>query len=255
MRPSARGRGVRGGMKALAWIPVALLLGLALGAWPAKHEMRTLREETERLRKEAKTRSSGAGTLGQLTQIMRIPDPAPSSKPAAAKAAVTNAAAAADGDSTNRPPRRRPPFAEVRPRPGDDRSMRERIDAGMEAWRVRSDIARNNFIANTGLDTAQAAQFDVLTQAMNLRLKDRLAKFAEEAKKGKKITPESGARILNDLSGAVVMTYDEMDRTLPEWRKDGAGRFDMADFIDPSVAEPLIDIEGEIRRAERERQP
>lgn len=241
-------------MKSLAWIPVALLLGLALGAWPAKNEVKTLREETERLRKEAKTRGGGAGTLGQLTQMMRIPDsaaattnPRPVVRPAA-----TNAIA---GVSTNASPRRRPPFAEVRPQPGDARSMRERIEAGMEAWRVRSDIARNNFIANTGLDAAQAAQFDVLTQAMNLRLKDRLVKFAGEAKNGKKITPESGARIVNDLSGAVVMTYDEMDRTLPAWRKDGAGRFDMADFIDPSVAEPLIDIEGEIQRAERERQP
>ncbi|MBU4460552.1 MAG: hypothetical protein KJ579_08295 [Verrucomicrobia bacterium] len=242
-------------MKVLAWIPVALLLGLALGAWPAKHEVQQLREEAEKLRKEAKARGAGAGTLGQLTQIMRIPDASAPPKPRAPAAPPTQTVAAAEGASTNKPPRRRPPFAEMRPQPGDDRSMRERIDAGMEAWRVRSDIARNNFIANTGLDTAQAAQFDVLTQAMNLRLKDRLAKFAEEAKKGKKITPESGARIINDLSGAVVMTYDEMDRTLPEWRKDGAGRFDMADFIDPSVAEPLIDIEGEIRRAERERQP
>lgn len=250
-----RGRGMRGGMKSLAWIPVALLLGLALGAWPAKNEVRTLREEAERLRKEAKARGVGAGTLGQLTQIMRIPDAGAAPKPRAGKPAPTNAVAAAEDDSTNRPPRRRPPFAEMRPRPGDDRSMRERIDAGMDAWRVRSDIARNTFIANTGLDAAQAAQFDVLTQAMNLRLKDQLAKFAEEAKNGKKITPESGARIINDLSGAVVMTYDEMDRMLPDWRKEGAGRFDMADFIDPSVAEPLIDIEGEIRRAERERQP
>lgn len=242
-------------MKSLAWIPVALLLGLALGAWPAKNELKQLREETEKLRKEAKSRAAGAGTLGQLTQIMRIPDQAPPPKPAAAKPAATNTAAAADGDATNRPPRRRPPFAEMRPRPGDDRSMRERIDAGMDAWRMRSDIARNNFVSKAGFDAAQAAQFDVLTQAMNLRLKDRLGKFAGEVKDGKKITPESGARIINDLSGAVVMTYDEMDRTLPAWREGDVGRFDMADFIDPSVAEPLIDIEGEIRRAEGERAP
>lgn len=246
-------------MKSLAWIPVALLLGLALGAWPAKNELKQLREETEKLRKEAKSRASGAGTLGQLTQIMRIPDQAPAPKPETAKPAstnaTTNAVASADGDSTNRPPRRRPPFAEMRPRPGDDRSMRERIDAGMDAWRMRSDIARNNFISKAGFDAAQAAQFDVLTQAMNLRLKDRLSTFAGEVKDGKKITPESGARIINDLSGAVVMTYDEMDRTLPAWRESDVGRFDMADFIDPSVAEPLIDIEGDIRRAERERAP
>lgn len=245
---------MRGDMKSLAWIPVALLLGLALGAWPAKNELKQLREETEKLRKEAKARGGGAGTLGQLTQMMRIPDQAPAAKPQAAKPAPTNTVAEAEEPSTNRPPRRRP-FAEMRPRPGDDRSMRERIDAGMDAWRMRSDIARNNFIANSGFDAAKAAQFDVLTQAMNLRLKDRLGTFAEEVKGGKKITPESGARIINDLSGAVVMTYDEMDRTLPDWRKEGMGRFDMADFIDPSVAEPLIDIEGEIQRAERERQP
>jgi hypothetical protein len=238
-------------MKSMVWIPVALLAGLALGGWPAREKARRLEVEVEQLRKEAKSRDRSAGALGQVAQMIRLPDSGPARPPSAPDGGASPAATTA----TNAPARRGPPLAALRPRPGDERSLRDRIDAGMDAWRVRSDIARDTFVDKAGFDAAQAAQFDVLAQAMNLRIRDRLDLFAEEVRSGAEITPESGAKMIHDLSGIVVMTYSEMDRTLPEWRAADMQRFDMADFIDPSVAEPLVGIEDELRRADRGRRP
>ena len=50
----------------------------------------------------------------------------------------------------------------------------------------------------------------------------------------------------------VVLTYDEMDRTLPNGWRTSAGRdFSLTDLIDPSVAEPLIDVEDKLDRPRR----
>jgi len=244
-------------MKSMAWIPVALLAGLALGGWPARDKVRRLEAEAEQLRKEMKSRDRGAGALGQVAQMIRLPDSgaARPPKPAPPAADGTGAQEPEAGATTNAPARRGPPLAALRPRPGDERSLRERIDAGMDAWRVRSDIARDTFVGKAGFDAAQAAQFDVLTQAMNLRIRDRLDLFAGEIRSGAEVTPESGAKMIHDLSGIVVMTYGELDRTLPSWRAAEMERFDIGDFIDPSVAEPLIGIEDELRRADRGRRP
>lgn len=234
-------------MKQVVWIPLAVLAGLILGSWGPRLEAKKLRVDNDALKKELKQKGGAQNTLGALTQMMHIPDAdaAPAARP---RPAVTNAPAATTNElpaATNAPPRPRRPREELR------RDFRERIEQGMEAWRIRSDIARNNFLADAKFTPEQTAQFDVLMKAMNLRLKDRLTKFAEEVKSGQKVTPESGARVIHDLSGAVVLTYDEMDRTLPStWRGSGPKPLDIADFIEPTVAEPLIGIEGEIEAAE-----
>ena len=235
-------------MKQVIWIPLALLGGLILGSWGPRLEAKKLRTDVEALKKELKERNPNQNTFGTLTSMMRIPESDAASRrgPPLPPPAVSTNAPAPGG--TNAPPRPHRPREQFR------RDLRERIDEGMEAWRIRSDIARNNFVADSGFTPEQAAQFDVLMKAMNIRLRDRLTKFADTVKAGEKLTPESGARVIHDLSGIVVLTYDEMDRTLPTtWRATGSKRLDLADMVEPTVAEPLIDIEKDIQRAEQER--
>ncbi len=244
-------------MRGLIWLPFVLVLGMAIGSWPARRESARLQREAQELRQQLRQRQRQAGTLSQLTQFMRLPEGSRSTAPAASPA--TNAPAAstaevADPSTPTNRPRRRLPLSELRGRPGDERSLRERLDEAIEAWRVRSEIARNNFVTRAGFGPEEAAKFDVLVQAMNLRMRDRFEKFAAAVQAGEPITPEVGARMIRDLSEAVVLTYDEMDRELPSWRQNG-GRLDLGDLIDPSVAEPLLGIEDVLRRAERGEQP
>ncbi|MCX7819211.1 MAG: hypothetical protein N2652_08395 [Kiritimatiellae bacterium] len=243
-------------MKGLIWMPLVLVIGMAFGAWPAQREAARLKRETEELRQQLRQRQRPGGTLSQLTQFMRIPEsPRAIATTNAAAAGAPAPAPAADTAAapTNRP-RRRLPFSELRPRPGDERPLRERLNEAIEAWRVRSDIARNNFLARAGLGPEEAAKFDVLVQAMNLRLRDHFEKFSATVQSGAPITPELGARMIRNLSDAVVLTYDEMDRQLPRWRQNADG-LDLGDLIDPAVAEPLLSIEDTLRRADRGGRP
>ncbi len=227
-------------MKHLVWIPFAILLGFALGGWAPRLEITRLKSDLAL----AKTRESREGgrvsALGALTQVIPLQnrESSPTNAPPAtnATAAATNAAAPVAEAATNAPPRRPP-----------RENIRERIDQAMEAWRVRSDIARNTFVANAGLTPEEQQQFDVLTAAMNLRLRTTIQGFADQIRAGEKMTPEAGARLVKDLSGALVLTYDEMDRKFtPRWRASTGDRFDVADMIDPSVAEPLVGLEDRL---------
>jgi hypothetical protein len=127
-------------------------------------------------------------------------------------------------------------------------SLEARINEAAELWRMRSDIARNTFISNTDLDEDQAAQFDVLVAAMNMRLQERIESWAEHLQQSEEtIDAETGMRVIGDLTDAMVMTYDEMDRVLPEgWREASGGSVDLTDFIDPTVATPLIEVEEQL---------
>ena len=65
------------------------------------------------------------------------------------------------------------------------------------------------------------------------------------------ISTEDGIRLFNSILDSVVLTYDEMDRKLPEnWREGVGDDFQLMEMIDPRVAKPLLKLEdkmGEVR--------
>jgi hypothetical protein len=65
------------------------------------------------------------------------------------------------------------------------------------------------------------------------------------AQQEKDITPETGIKIMNDLSSSLVLTYNDLDRTMPGgWRTNAGPKFQVFDFINPDVAKPLTEVEG-----------
>jgi hypothetical protein len=218
-----------------------------------------LKTEIDRLSKNLKESKGRESEFANMIRMLKIPDRAGEQKtvpstskppPAAATNAGPETAAAPDSKDTRK--RGGPPFG----RPGDRESLRERIKEAADLWRVRSDLARNSFIQNTKLTAEQAQRFATLTEAMNIRIGHEIDQFAAQVKEGGRLSPESGARLFNSLSGAFVLTYDEMDRSMPEgWRESSGKDFDLVDFVDPEVATPLIDIEDQIRdRQDKNRQ-
>jgi hypothetical protein len=122
--------------------------------------------------------------------------------------------------------------------------MRDGIRQASELWKTRSAVARNSFLSNTGMKGEEEATFDVLVEAMNLRLEDRILQWSDYLGTKKAINPEDGVRLINDLSSVLVLTYDEFDRRLPAgWREKAGENFQLFDFIDPEVAMPLADVE------------
>ena len=256
-------------MKAAMWIPVALLAGLVVGAWGPRVRLKHADSEVKRLEQLLKDGGASGRTvrLDGITRMLRIPDAdgssgnAPETGPGGKTAENLPQE---DGGSTSTsevalatqdPPSGDDEISEDDDPPRGRRDMTERIDEAIELWQLRSDIARSTFISNAELSPHDAAQFDVLVEAMNMRLGERIGTWAEQLKAEEfEMTEENGVRMMSDLSKVMVLTYDEMDRTMPEdWRRGAGNEFNLTDMIDPSVARPLIDVEGKLERRPRRR--
>ena len=243
-RPVRRG-GDGGHMKQILLIVAGLAAGVILGSWVPKADLRTAREEIASLRRQvAEHTPKGASRLEGLRTILPIPEkgkraparavpktrllapPAtpPVASPASAPAAVTSA-----------PPAR--PHAPV--------DFKKHLQAASDAWRVRVELARSSFVSNVATNEQAATTFDTLMEAMNIRLADGVQRWVATIKAEESLAPETGIRMMNDLSGILVQGYNDLDRTMPpDWREKAGSSFQLVDFIDPDVALPLAEVEG-----------
>ena len=143
------------------------------------------------------------------------------------------------------------PVVAFQPAPGTDtmpaRTNRWRDDAATRAdwsnrearfradWTNRAAAARTNFIAKANLNSDQAVRFDVLVSAMNLRLATALDPIIAQYQAGVRPNSEERARVAYNVSGALVNTYDEMNRSMPSDWSDSASsnNISMTQFVDP----------------------
>jgi hypothetical protein len=167
-------------MKHVVWPTLTLLAGLVIGAWAPRSELTLAKQQVERLEDLlASRRGTGADGLDQVSRMLSLPTTAPADAGSAVPAATNTTATGNSpepGTVTNRP-------GPIRTRRGPASSgpedLQARIDEAVELWRVRSDIARSTFVSNAGLARDDAAQFDVLVEAMNIRLRAGFARWAE----------------------------------------------------------------------------
>lgn len=240
-------------MKQIIWFPFVLLAGLLLGSWGPRTEVQRARDEWARTEASLRQTREKADRFENMTRMLRIPSAEPAPPEGGALAPNTEPADALppppdDDDAAGDMVKTNPPV----PAPS---SMKENIQEAIELWKIRSDLARNNFIQRAKLSAEQAVQFDVLVQAMNVRLASQIQQRVDAFKAdADAMDAETGVRMIHDLTGAFVLTYDEMDRTLPGWRGDGAEQdFDLIDFVDPSVALPLVEVEDKLPPPSRRR--
>jgi len=127
----------------------------------------------------------------------------------------------------------------------DRSSLSNSINHLKKGWDMRRDLARNNLIRQLALPETSVNQFDVLVEAMNLRLGATVDAWSMKLLEQGSVNEEDGLRMMNELSEAMVLTYDEMDRTMPAgWREKVGPKFDLMRFIDPEVLTPLQDLEN-----------
>jgi hypothetical protein len=221
--------------KTLAYILIALLAGLVIGNSNMKADLRHAREDVDRLTRELAKRGGGPAGLNGITSMLRLPETPKNEQPdsrrhrhpanttiavdAASPVNVSNAPVVATGTKTNR-----------------SSSMSEQLQTASELWKTRSDLARNNFVSNVTTSSDQAVQFDVAMAAMNLRLSNSIRTWVDSMKDAKEVSPEASIKILNDLSGALVWAYKDLDQSMPaDWRTQAGAKFAVFDFINPDV--------------------
>jgi hypothetical protein len=229
-------------------IVVSLIEGLLLGRIGPQADLRRLQEQNDELQKElAKKSKPGAGaTLSGMKNMFKVSqeDLDAGSKARRARESVaktTNMVEAATPIVATQTLA----SASVATQHLDHASMSNQIEKIKKAWALRADIARSNFIARTKLDEKQTQDFDVLVEAMNLRLGASIDKWVATIKQKGQMTPELGVRMMTDLGGDMVTTYDELDRKLPgDWRQNAGQNFEMVNFVDPEVLTPLQELDG-----------
>jgi hypothetical protein len=237
-------------MKTAISLVLALLAGLVIGTWSVKADLRLARKEVDRLKQQLARRPAPRQSgLDGITSMLKIP------KDTATSQESTNAPNPDAGQSSETVTLR---FGNVdtntvtrhRRRP-DRETLRKQLETAANAWKVRSDIARAGVLSNTAASDDQAAQFDVTIAAMNLRLSNSVRTWVDYVKEQQDVTPETGLRIMNDLSSSLVYAYNDLDRALPpDWRDKAGPKFQVFDFVNPEVIMPLTEVEDVFRRTD-----
>ncbi len=244
-------------MKTTVIIILALLAGLVIGSWSIKADLRRARAEVDDLKRQLSQRPAGRqGGLNGITAMLKLPDKAtrdtraddfPTSGAGRNRMSPdesgSNAVLLSFGSDTNDRPRHR-----HGPERGD---WRKQLETASSAWKVRTDLARAGFVSNVATADEQAIQFDVAMAAMNLRLSNSVRTWVDYVKQQPNVTPETGVRIMNDLSSSIVLAYNDLDRTLPaDWRDKAGPKFQVFDFVNPDSVMPLTEVEDVFRRTD-----
>jgi len=239
-------------MKFLPILIAGLFAGLVIGSWQARAQRRTAERALQEA--EARLRDAGSGDrrLDSITGMLRIDE---RQRPAEGEAGPeTGEPDGVEETAAARPGQRTGQLQPEEGPPGERQDLRARIEQAADIWTLRAALARSAFIERTALSAGEVEAFDVLTEEMNLRIRDRIATWSEEIQAGGALGAEDGARLIHDLTGILVSTYDGMNLVLdPSWREGGGDEFDLIDLVDPMVAEPLVEVEGLLRESAGER--
>ena len=225
-------------------LPLAFVLGGLAGAWGPVAELRELKA-----RPAKDSVSTGGRTQGfdAFARLVNIPDvarhrprrtPAAPQKPKAGDSAPAQTPAVAES-----PAKESPAPAPRRPSPED---LRARIEEAAELWRTRSELVRAQSLTALGIDESGAAAFDAAVAKMNDELRASMQAIADALAGDGEMTPELGVRLMGDLSTTMAEAYDALGANVDPSHRDDVSKLNLAELIDPSVATPLIDVQGKL---------
>lgn len=227
-------------MRGWLWIPSAAIVGLVAGSWGPREDLKRLEANAQESQTTRKV-STAAG-FDAFARLANIPDRATRRKSTPVpNPVVTNAAPAkAESDTMDRP--RHPRLKDI-----SNEDLRARIDEAAELWRTRVELATAQWKVKLGVSSGDgAAAFDSAVATMNDQLRETMQAMADEIERTGKMSPELGLRLMGDASRVMAETYDAIGSALPEDRRDEVSELPVFEFIDPSVAEPMIGVQDKI---------
>ena len=235
---------------AFVWLPLAFVIGGIVGYYGPAEELRA-REAQVKEQAVQKAKKGSRGGFASFASMVNIPE---SASRAGASHKRKEAVPTSDSDAadikeseTNRSDRASAPRKRRRTDPED---LRARIDEAADLWRTRSEIARASAVEKLRLDAAGENAFNAALKAMNDKLRDSIQIVADEIAASEEMTPELGVRMMGDLSASLAEAYDAVAACADEGVRNEVSRLNLVDFIDPSVAEPMIAVQGKLEAAE-----
>ena len=236
-------------MKYLLIVPPVLLLGLLVGAWGPKEELREVKRAQAEL--EARlARNEKDSRVDVLTRIVRIPDQASTPRlrevnksVAASSQTLKKHARTCDISETNKMVGASEAVKAEPLRPDD---LRARIDEAQALWETRVQIARAQWLERLHLGADGATLLDETIDLMNEDLYSVVQRLADRVAEGETMTPEEGMRVANELTATLVETYDTLASIVPGAQRGEVARLELTDVIDPGVATPLIAVQDRL---------
>lgn len=242
-------------MKYLIVASLGVLLGVIAGSWGPREDLAALRDRAESAKNVRK--ASDASGFGAFAKMVNIPDVAKRpTKPKAAVKVKTEAKADAKAAATTNAVARQSEAVDshVADRPVARLSradLRARIDEAADLWRTRVELAKTQWKAKLGIPEGErSAAFDSAVGSMNESLLETMTALAEEIEKAERMTPELGLRLMGDASRVMAEAYDAIGEAVPPERRGEVSELPVFEFIDPSVAEPLIGVQDKLESVE-----
>ena len=235
----------------MLWLPLACLVGYAVGAWGARDELRAYQESVKEDRRRSSKNAAGFDTFANIVKIPEMTRRPRKTKKAhknlkgvqstngtaaVAAAPAGNAAVATNAPSVsaNTPPRR------------SVEDLGVRIEEAQELWRTRVEVARAQWKDKLKLSGEKEQAFDAALQEMNERLYDSIAAVADMIAGSETMSPELGLRLVGETTAIMAETYDRIGACVPQEMRTDVSSIQMVDFIDPGVAEPLVGVQGKL---------
>jgi hypothetical protein len=229
-------------MKLWYLLPFTLLAGLLIGRWTPSEGRRS-----EMPARGENTPQKNANTLSTITQMIQIPEKA--SKPRRRANVDTNlppvtvTANELPDPSTTNAVKHRPHRERLSPE-----DLRARMEEAKELWRTRAELVRAQMFDKLNFQTAeQQTLFDNTINTMNQSLLNSMQGLATEIKNSPEMTTEQGIRVLAQMTTAMTSAYDTLFQAVPQDKQGEVGKMQMTDFIDPSVIEPLTDVQDKLQ--------
>ncbi len=251
-------------MKLAVFLPFVLLLGLIIGGWAPKEDLRAATKELTELKGQLAKRSKDQ-RVDTFASFVKIPEratrlnPKPPSAgngpdlPAAGAPSNDAPREAAAGRTVTNTAARSAAAQPETPRSAED--LRARIDEAKELWKTRVEIARAQWLDRLRLSAEDAALFDDTINTMNESLYASMQRMADGLAADKALTPEDGVRVFSEMTSALVQAYDDLNAFLPEAQRGEAANLELTDFVDPAVAEPLIAVQDKLDNMPKGRRP
>jgi len=243
-------------MKSVWILPFALLLGLIIGGWAPKRDLRTLQAEMDALRSQAASAPKDS-QLDMFTRMAKIPERATRKerRPVHPRPPVENQANAPTPAEPAAIAKPAPEKREKTPERMNPEDLQARINEAKELWKTRVDVARAQWINRLKLSTDQTAVFDETINSMNEQLYLSMQRLADTLETSDTVTPETGIRTFNEMTETLVQTYDALGTCVPDDQQGETGKIELTDFIDPAITEPLIAVQDKLDKLPKQSRP
>ena len=245
-------------MKVWLWLPLACLIGYLFGSWGAQDELRSFKRHSTDVKEKAAAKPAGFDTFANMVKIpetARRPRRARRNRSEGAASPISPAAKGGGAAQAKAPPESKGPEAPPEdsatvtnepPRRLSPDDLRVRIEEAQDLWRTRVDVARAQWKAKLKLGAEGEKAFDAALQEMNERLYDSVSALAALLADKPEMSPELGLRLVGETTTILAETYDRIGACASADMREEISKMRMVDFIDPGVAEPLVDVQGKL---------